>query len=154
EHESVLSGDIGVPGDSLDNAYHVVTANGVDSTAVLDGLTVRHGTARAATAPHDRGGGLLALNGSPTIRHCTFRLNTAWGIPGQGGGGGGGGMYVEGGSPLVEDSVFEDNRGVNGRGAGLHAVASVPVLRRVVFRRNDWSGIRFADGSAGVVEDA
>src|SRR5690606_37344049 len=42
---SVLSGDVGVQGDSTDNAYHVVTAGGVDATAVLDGLTVQHGQA-------------------------------------------------------------------------------------------------------------
>src|SRR5690606_30627167 len=101
-HESILSGDVGVPGDSTDNAYHVVTASGVDRTAVLDGLTVERGWAGGAAAPHDRGGGLLLLAGSPTIRHARIRLNFAVG----GGEEIGGGMYVEDGSPLVEDTAF------------------------------------------------
>src|SRR5690606_8474226 len=151
---SVLSGDVGVPGDSTDNAYHVVTASGVDSTAVLDGFTVRHGMAKAAAPPHDRGGGLLALSGSPTVRHCTFRLNTAWGIPGQGGEGRGGAVYVEGGSPMVEDTVFEDNSAVVGRGGALYVSGDAPTLRRVEFRRNDSGAVVFTDGSAGMVEDA
>src|SRR5690606_30759898 len=72
---SVLSGDIGVPGDSTDNAYHVVTASGVDRTAVLDGFTVERGRARGGDPPHDRGAGLLAIEGSPTIRNGRFFRN-------------------------------------------------------------------------------
>jgi hypothetical protein len=34
-YETILSGDIGAPGDSLDNSYHVVTTSNVDSTTVL-----------------------------------------------------------------------------------------------------------------------
>jgi hypothetical protein len=149
---SALSGDIGVQGDSTDNAYHVVTANGVDATALLDGLTVHHGTARSATSPDDFGGGLLALAGSPTVRNCRFRLNTAWGIPGQGGVGRGGALYIEGGSPLVEDTVFEGNVAITGGAA--HASGGAPVFRRVTFRRSTKSALAFADGSAGLVEDA
>lgn len=41
---TILSGDLGVPGDSTDNAYHVVISAGVNSTAELNGFTVTGGT--------------------------------------------------------------------------------------------------------------
>src|SRR5690606_38153463 len=139
--------DIGVPGDSTDNAYHVVTASGVDSTAVLDGLTMERGRASGPAFPHDRGGGLLLLSASPTVRNAHVRLNFAVG----GGEQIGGGLYVEGGSPVIEDAAFEDNGAFGG---GLYASAASPVLRRVAFRRNVTGAIFFAAGSGGVVEDA
>ena len=37
---TVLSGDIGVPDDSSDNSYSVVTGSGVDTSAILDGFTI------------------------------------------------------------------------------------------------------------------
>src|SRR5690606_29346172 len=121
-----------------DNSYHVVTASETDSTAVLDGFTVRDGEADAGAFPHDRGGGLLVIAGSPTVRHCTFRDDDASEL--------GGGLHVEGGSPLIEDTVFEDNAG------GLWAWGASPVIRRVVFRRN-FAALTFIFGSGGLVED-
>jgi len=38
---TILSGDIGSLGDISDNSYHVVTGNGVDATAIIDGLIIR-----------------------------------------------------------------------------------------------------------------
>src|SRR5690606_19048028 len=150
-HASVLSGDIGVPGDSTDNAYHVVTASGVDRTALLDGLTVRHGMGRGGDPPHNRGAGLYAPGGSPTVRNCLIARH-AIGRP-AGGEKLGGGAYFEDGSPLVEDTVFEHNSA--NAGGGLYASGGAPVLRRVTFRSNGGAGaLAFWGGSAGVVEDA
>ena len=42
---SILSGDIGNPGDDSDNSYHVVVAYDVDDTAILDGFTITKGQA-------------------------------------------------------------------------------------------------------------
>ncbi|GMU20966.1 MAG: hypothetical protein AMXMBFR13_10620 [Phycisphaerae bacterium] len=71
---STLSGDLnGDDGPDFtnraDNAYHVVTANGTDATAVLDGFTVRGGSSN--------GGGLYNAQGSPAIQDCTFTDNSA-----------------------------------------------------------------------------
>src|SRR5690606_1272268 len=108
--------------------FHVVSAPGTDSAAVLDGFTVRHGLANVA--PHDNGAGLYVVQGSPTVRNTAFRWNRAGG---GGAGQRGGGIYTEDGSPLVEDCVFEDNVAVGG---GLFAWGGSPVIRRSVFRRN------------------
>ena len=42
-HPTVLSGDIGVAGDSSDNSYHVIYGYGVAGSAILDGFTITHG---------------------------------------------------------------------------------------------------------------
>ena len=76
-HFSILSGDIGTPGDSTDNSYHVVTANGVTSTAILDGFTITAGNANGSD-PDDRGGGMYnTINSSPTLRNLKFTSNSA-----------------------------------------------------------------------------
>ncbi len=43
-NETILSGDIGVPGDSLDNCYHVMYITG-DTATVIDGFTIEKGQA-------------------------------------------------------------------------------------------------------------
>lgn len=72
-HPTVLSGDVGVPDDTTDNAYHVVT--GADG-ALLDGFVVTGGNANG-TGDAARGGGLLVLNGSMTVQNCEFSGNAA-----------------------------------------------------------------------------
>lgn len=49
---TTLSGDVGVAGDSSDNSFHVVTADGaVSASTVLDGFTISGGRADGAAAP-------------------------------------------------------------------------------------------------------
>ncbi len=109
-NETVLSGNIGVATDSTDNSYHVVTANGVDSTAVLDGFTIAFGWADAGSAfPNGRGGGLYAETGSPAVRNVHFLRN--------GGYLGGGAFNGAGTAPLFEGIIFEQNYSVGGGGA-------------------------------------
>ena len=73
--ETILTGDIGVPGQSADNSFHVVRIAAGDGTT-LDGLFIKSGRADAAF-PNDRGGGLSVSSGSPTIRNCRFDYNRA-----------------------------------------------------------------------------
>ncbi len=84
-HHTVLSGDIGQPGNVFDNAFHVLFGRGVDSTTVLDGFTIT--AAYGSNAPFSgsqmdpKGGGLLLLGAwdmsesSPIIRNCRFEKN-------------------------------------------------------------------------------
>jgi predicted outer membrane repeat protein len=79
-YQTILDGRIGVEGN-VDNVHHVVTSNSTEASAVLDGFTITGGCANGATALlQDVGGGLLNIDGSPTIRHCLFIHNHAgWG---------------------------------------------------------------------------
>ena len=85
-YPTILSGDIGVQGDSTDNSYHVVYTIGTDSNTLLDGFFIRNGQADFGPINSDKslGGGLLIktdngdnLNASPKIRNCTFSNNFA-----------------------------------------------------------------------------
>jgi hypothetical protein len=86
-HPTVLSGDIGVAGDSTDNSYNVMYLLEPDSATVLDGLILRDGVADNEALANDTysrlicGGGLYIMGASadayPDIRNCAFEHNTA-----------------------------------------------------------------------------
>ncbi len=111
-HPSTLSGDLA--GDDLpgffnngENAWHVVTTSGTDSTAVLDSMTIAAGNAGGASTAN--GGGLLNVGGTPTIRGCTFLRNEA---------ASGGGLYSQGSALLIDGCRFLGNT-ATGNGGGL-----------------------------------
>jgi hypothetical protein len=61
--------------NNADNAYHVVRADGVDATGVLDGVTVTGGN---ADGPNDSSGGGITCNvGNPTLTSCRIIANSA-----------------------------------------------------------------------------
>jgi predicted outer membrane repeat protein len=80
-HPTILSGDLaGDDGPDFanrdENTTHVVTGNGRDPTAILDGFTITGGSARDQQANSGQfGGGMVVLLGRPTIRNCTFTGN-------------------------------------------------------------------------------
>ncbi len=112
---TVLSGDLGVPGDSTDNAFHVVTASGVDESTVLDGFTVTGGYGNGAN-PRNRGAGIYAEDGSLTVRDCRIVANAV--VQTDGFGGGGGAFFGASGRVVFEGVAFERN-GLDGIGGGL-----------------------------------
>lgn len=140
EGGTILSGDIGVQGDESDNSYHVVTAVGVDGTAVLDGFVITGGNASTGSgfAATRFGGGLTNWDGVslapdtegyPTLRNLVFQDNSA---------NFGGGMFLNDAvEPVVlEDIEFKRNRAV--RGGGLYSEASFEA-EGVEFEENEAS---------------
>lgn len=74
-HETILSGNIGGrPND--DNVYHVITADGVFSSAMVDGCTITGGYADG-TGFQAGGGAVWIRDANPRFRRCTFRDNFA-----------------------------------------------------------------------------
>ena len=145
-HETILSGDVGVSGDSLDNSYNVLTAISANSSTALDGFTIQHGKASNTTPPFDRGAGLYAPDSDIAVRNCLFR----WNVASVGGGAQtGGGIHFENGSPIVEDCLFSYNVG----GGAIFDSGGSPVLRRVTVTRNVGGGLVFFDGSTATIED-
>ncbi|MBL7795029.1 MAG: T9SS type A sorting domain-containing protein [Saprospiraceae bacterium] len=85
-NKTILSGDIGVPGQPADNAHHVVRGKGLGSATVLDGFTIRDGYSYDQFTPVqlDRYGAGMLLEGSnnltdsrPVIQNCVFEHNHA-----------------------------------------------------------------------------
>ncbi len=139
-HETILSGDIGISGDNLDNSYHVVTGSSTDASTILDGLTITAGNADAADAPEPRGGGILSRSGSLTLSNCTFRQNLAFG---------GGGIYSSSSSLTLTNCTFSGNAGITG--GGIYSSSSSLTLTNCTFSGNAVTdlggGIRNSSGS-------
>jgi len=98
-----LNGDDG-PGfaNNVDNSYHVVTASGVNPTAVLDGFTISGGNASggAGASSNGWGGGIFNDAGSPLVANCTLTGNRARY---------GGAVYNAYGEPLFFNCAFIGN---------------------------------------------
>jgi hypothetical protein len=107
---TILSGDIGIPGDDSDNAYRVVNSEtAVLPTTVLDGFTITGGRAV------NDGGGLRLHNGDPMIVNCRIIGNAA---PTSDGGG----LFTHSANPTIVDCEFIDNvAGERGGGAYLNS---------------------------------
>jgi predicted outer membrane repeat protein len=106
--KTILSGDIGIPGDKSDNSLHVVNGNGVDYTAVMDGFTITAGNADNSSGPweDDVGGGMFIhsigyTDGNPTLTNVTFSDNSASSQ--------GGGLYAYYSSLTLTDVTFTGN---------------------------------------------
>lgn len=113
-YPTILSGDIGTPGDPSDNSYHVVSipSSTLDGTT-LDGFFIEDGNADG-TAPDNAGAGLFwnAQNGSAFLDNIVFRNNQ---------GERGGAVYLAA-SPAfmslqIRNSIFHTNRSNNDRGS-------------------------------------
>ncbi|HEY3243692.1 MAG TPA: thrombospondin type 3 repeat-containing protein, partial [Phycisphaerae bacterium] len=160
-HPTILSGDAlgndGPKGAGLfDNVYHVLTASGTNSTAVLDGFRITAGNADgvgAAGGNIDRGGGLFASGGSPTIANCTFDTNRA-------DYGGGGAYFISGSNPHIRNCTFSNNSALstngNAGGGGIYCeFNSNAVIGNCVFDNNFaevcGGGVFYREGSIGLL---
>jgi hypothetical protein len=131
----VLSGTLGAG-----HAWHVVTMRSVDSTCIVDGVSITGGSYNWSPGlPNEGGGGMLIVSGSPLVRFCTILENT---MTSGGNTARGAGVWTSGGTPHFEDCRFSANRG--GQGGALCGDA---FLLRCVFGSNTASGIS-GDGGA------
>jgi probable HAF family extracellular repeat protein/parallel beta-helix repeat protein len=146
KYETILSGDLGGNDganfvNNGENSYHVVTGSRTNSTAVLEGFTITAGNAERLG-----GGGMRNLSGSPTVRDCTLRGNTA---------GQGGGMYNELASPRIVRTKFNGNRAYladaaeDPRGGGMYNYKGSPMLSDCVLAGNSVSASEGDGGDGG-----
>ncbi len=129
---TTLSGDLaGDDGpefvNNAENSFHVVTGSGVDSTAILEGFHVVAGHANGLVGDKSAAG-LRNVNGSPTIRICTFAGNFAVEV-------GGGMRNDDGANPSISQCTFIENAAFLGGGVG-NTFASA-VITDCVFIQNE-----------------
>ncbi len=159
-HPTVLSGDIGVPGDSSDNSYNILYLDNPDSLTIVDGLIFRFGYAgytgndQAASSRYRSGGAIYIMadwEAYATVSNCRFERNLARNH--------GGAVYVNGAgsfaaAPTIRDCVFEHN--IAGQDGGGVARIGNSTLERLdfvgcVFRENRASryggGLYFQDAN-------
>lgn len=141
-YPTILSGDIGIPGNASDNCYNVMTGTDADSTTVVDGFTIERGNANS-TANNDpktnrkRGGGLYLKpkiaghDVSPTLKNCLFKYNYAEA---------GSAIYADGNNlgrttPALNACRFEHNSiGMS----VFYNCAKVNALHKLDIRNNFW----------------
>ncbi|HPF37998.1 MAG TPA: hypothetical protein P5081_19875 [Phycisphaerae bacterium] len=129
-YKSVLEGDLGLLGDPTDNTEHVVVADGLDTTAILDGFLILHGYTDG------EGGGLRISNGSATITNCRIEDNEAFL---------GGGVYCLYADPNVVNCRITFNAAY--LGAGLSNWNSSPNVTNCLVAHN--TGIEPGVGGGG-----
>lgn len=113
---TILSGEIGDPGDVTDNCFHVLTADNCDTTTVFDGFTVTGGYADGPSTSVDRwGAGMFITGASLTMQNIVFDDNHAET---------GGGVFIRRygltTEPVIADCVFSNNTASTGGGAHVH----------------------------------
>jgi len=159
-HKTILSGDIGVQGESYDNSYHVVSAiyetNSAMYTApnsTIDGVTIRDGRASCSTYGStpgiyyfkydDNGGGVFSLHCNVLIKNCVISNNSAWNS--------GAGIFGHGKTIELQNSEITNNfiqqviintGGVfylqlNGNGAGIKLNMSTLNATNCIFHHNN-----------------
>ncbi|MDH4238283.1 MAG: right-handed parallel beta-helix repeat-containing protein [Phycisphaerae bacterium] len=154
----------------VDNSYHVVTASGTNSAAILDGFIITGGCASGPMSYDSNdiflssGAGMYNDSGSPTVINCTFRKNTTWTWYGQIDGESGfddgnpslestdiylpetsgAAVFNRDGSPTFRNCLFEDNVAfgpdASCAGAGVCNINSNPLLTNCVFKANVTTG--------------
>ncbi len=74
---TILSGNIGDPGDSTDNSKSIITMEGVPDSVTIDGFTIRDGYANAKgiVLGNAGGAGLDMYKSIAVIRNCQFLNN-------------------------------------------------------------------------------
>jgi len=143
-YPTILSGDIGVKGDSLDNAYHVLVINGL--SVKIGGITITGGNANGADSlqtgtgniPRFNGGGIYFMNASANLQEIVAENNYGFY---------GGGFYNNGSNINVTNAVFDANNSERG-GALYNSPSSSATLNNLVVYNNSAD-----DAGGGILND-
>ena len=146
---SIISGNIGIAGDSTDNTYHVVTLSS-GATATLDGCTITGGYST------DNGGAVYLYSGTLTMKNCIIKNNytqTRGNVYTDGNAAGlfltnclfinnvsgdyGGALHCNGGSPTITNCTFSSNSAVTG---GAIMVGSSTIINNSIIWGNTSTG--------------
>ncbi|MCP4351931.1 MAG: hypothetical protein GY795_41235 [Desulfobacterales bacterium] len=164
-NQTILSGDIGEPDDSSDNCFHVVYAENVTETTMLNGFIITGGN--ADDVPAGSGGGLYNDNSSPVLENLVFANNMA-SINGSGGAVFaynctltmksvtfysntalyGGAMYADNSNVTLINATFANNEA--GYGGGIDSIKSELTAENCILWDNSGGQISEIFGTASV----
>jgi hypothetical protein len=154
-HPSILSGDIGLPNDSTDNSYHVVSNNQtLDENTLFDGFKLQFGNANIiGDGLRNSGGGIFLFGNASNIdfllkiTNCNFKNNNALA---------GAGALIKSlyfgnkCNPKIENCIFEKNFALFASGLNITISENIFLfcLNSCIFRNNTSN----ATGSALFIE--
>lgn len=124
-NKTVLSGDIGVPGNLDDNCRNVVFSEygNLDSNTILDGLWIVDG----GHYSQEGGAGIyIGSAGTFVIRNCVIENNESYRN--------GGGMYIFSADPIIENNIFRRNKAFSG--GAIYLDYSDAIIRNNQFIEN------------------
>ncbi len=141
-NETILSGDIGVPGDSTDNCYNIIFMY-QDTSNVIDGFTVEKGYSGDFSDCgwlNSHGSGLHVWKSEVQITNMVFRNNTSHCD--------GGAVYIgnhnygggSNGTLSIANSVFINNKSLTSSGGAISAVFCNLSINNCEFENNNCSG--------------
>ena len=157
-YPTVLSGDIGMFGDSTDNVYHVLRLQDIRDFAVVDGFTIRDGNALGGNIAfpfNQNGAGILIYSGLPHVNMSSIVLknnvltqHTAFN---------GGAISLDNNfaMPLrlsINQSTISDNY-VLQQGGGLFLPSSLTQPLDVMVNDTEFRANRFRSGGGGAIFD-
>jgi len=141
-YETILSGDLYSDDTEVDdpcnlqneptreeNSFHVVMANRINETAILNGFTITGGNANGPDQFNfSIGGGIYNQDSNPTFTKCTFKRNTS---------SYGGGMFNSyNSSPTLTDCIFSKNFAEYSGGGIYNHENSSPALTNCTYSGN------------------
>ena len=126
---TTLSGDIGTPGETGDNSYHVLANSGLSATAVLDGFVITGGNANGRAYPSAQGGAILNEGSNLAITNCSLQANQ--GIIG-------GAIANNSSNPTISNCNLQGNQATQSGGA-ISNSGSSPILTNCMLQNNQAS---------------
>jgi hypothetical protein len=126
-HRTILSGDIGVVGDSLDNTYNIMLVQNDDTTVVIDGVVFARANGNSVNAKRT---GALTVNYNKNLMISNCRFENNYAVSGS--------AIFSKGKVVVDACVFENNKSFNGT-FYLHSndqPTNYPIVKNSVFQNN------------------
>jgi Secretion system C-terminal sorting domain len=138
---TILSGDIGVVNNQLDNVYHVVSINNPSAVTELNGFTVTKGQGEftgnninflnlGLSTWQANGAGVFINQGGANVKITNCNITFNEGDPNTLGGG----IFSNNGSPIIENTRIQSN--LAGNGAGCYITGGGPLFNKVIFASN------------------
>jgi len=133
---TILSGDIGAPGNATDNCHHVVISSGSVGTACLDGFTITGGNANVGSTNitvnsnsiyRENGGAIYINSSTPGLSNLIITSNQASAL--------GGGVYVANASTLTLSNITASSNTAQS-GAGLYQTGSTVIVNNSSINSN------------------
>lgn len=149
-HETIISGNIGHPVDSLDNIRYLFIIAGTKDSVLIDGFTIRDGnhySAGGVGINAGGGAGLYSYHNHTVIRNCRFVNNQAKFF-------GGAAFIAPLGSAHITGCEFTNNGASNGGGAVWFGGDSLDLTHCVFennYANNEGGALRLEKGNFDVV---
>jgi parallel beta-helix repeat protein len=122
-NKSIISGDIGISHNNIDNCYHIIYCNTIkDTTAKIDGFIIKDGNANGTNPNNESGGGIYCgkycnLN----VFNCIITNNSA--------SKNGGGIFCHNNKTKIQTNYIYNNYSLNGAGIYCYNECKVSITK-------------------------